>query len=332
MPKKRRIIFPLFDQFLQLDMAGPSTVFSLANEGKANSLYECAFLTSKGGIVASYGGPPVESQSLSSVRCGENDTIICVGGERVPILRAMADKKQIDWLKRNAARVARVASVCTGSFLLSAANVLDGKTATTHWEGCADLQASTPMCNVAGDQLYVQDGNVWTSAGVSTGIDMALEMLRQDHGNGLAGRVAKQMVVYAHRPGYQSQFSNMLDVQVKAREPFAHLLSWMHDNLDRGLKVGDLADYMSMSERTFYRKFTSQTGQSPAKFLDHCKLEKAASLLALGMSVKETTARTGFKSEAGLRAAFVARFGISPTLHKKLHAQKSSPTDVVKNR
>lgn len=319
MMKKRRILFALFDEFLHLDMAGPAAVFGLANEEKHLGGYECRFLSPDGGIVPSYGGPPVVTEALGTVRCGARDTLIVVGGEEVPTLTAAANRKLTQWLEHNSAKVERVASVCTGSFLLAAAGILNGRVATTHWQGCRQLQAAYPECQVVGDKLYVNDGNVWTSAGVTTGFDMALEMVRHDHGSGLAGHVAKRLVIYAHRPGNQSQFSNMLNAQVEAGEAFFELMMWAEENLEKGLRVADLADHVGMSERTFYRKFTAQTGRSPAKFLDACRLEKAASLLELGATVKATAMKTGFRSEAGFRAAFEVRFGLSPSLHKKLH-------------
>lgn len=177
-----------------------------------------------------------------------------------------------------------------------------------------------PTVTVDPDTLYVVDGKVWTSAGVSTGIDMALAMVGNDLGAGIAGHAAKRLVLYARRPGYQSQFSPLLRAQLKADNPFAELINWLQSNLDRPLDVPSLAARAGLTERSFYRKFAAATGKSPARFIEEARLDAARMLLSQGLPLKVIAAQVGLSPPARLTAAFERRFGIAPKLFREMHA------------
>jgi transcriptional regulator GlxA family with amidase domain len=214
----------------------------------------------------------------------------------------------------------RYGSVCTGAFVLASAGLLDGKRVATHWASCARLAEKFPALSVDAEALYVVDGKVWTSAGVTTGIDMALALVEADLGAATANLIARHFVLYARRPGYQSQFSPMLQAQAAADAPFASLIDWMQDHLDRELDVPTLARHAGYSERSFYRKFTEATGKTPAHFVEDLRLDAARTLLSKGLALKTIAGRVGLKSSARLGQAFERRFGMPPSLFRQMHA------------
>ena len=223
------------------------------------------------------------------------------------------------WLCRVAPRAKRYGSVCTGAFVLAAAGLLDGKRVATHWASCDRLADGFPALNVDADSLYVVDGKVWTSAGVTTGIDMALALVEADLGAATANLIARHFVLYARRPGYQSQFSPLLQAQTAAEAPFAALIDWMQENLDRPLDVPALAARAGLSERSFYRKFTEATGKTPAHFVEGLRLDAARTLLAQGLPLKAIAGKVGLSSPARLGQAFERRFGMAPSLFREMH-------------
>ena len=218
----------------------------------------------------------------------------------------------------------RYGSVCTGAFVLAAAGLLDGKRVATHWASCQRLAERYATLDVDADSLYVVDGRVWTSAGVTTGIDMALALVEADLGAATANLSARHFVLYARRPGYQSQFSPLLQAQTSAQSaaeaPFVKLIDWMQAHLDQPLDVPALAARAGLSERSFYRKFTDATGKTPAHFVESLRLDAARTLLAEGLSLKAIAARVGLRSSARLGQAFERRFGMAPSLFRELHA------------
>jgi transcriptional regulator GlxA family with amidase domain len=218
-----------------------------------------------------------------------------------------------------APRAARYGSVCTGAFVLAAAGLLDGRRVATHWASCSKLAQRYPALSVDADALYVVDGKVWTSAGVTTGIDMALALVEVDHGAAMANLIARHFVLYARRPGYQSQFSPLLQAQTKAEAPFADLIEWMQSHLDAPLDVPALARRVGLSERTFHRKFTEATGKTPAQFVERLRLEAARTLLAKNLPLKVIAGRVGLGSSARLGAAFERGFGMAPSLFREMH-------------
>lgn len=319
MNQPRRIIFAIFPGFEILDLSGPVAVFANADTLLPEPAYEILVVSSSGGLVASSAGPAIDSCAVADVVVAGDDTLLVVGGDAAPLAEAMTDRVLAEWLTQATSVVARFGSICSGAFIAAAAGVLDGYRVTTHWLACAELARQFPALTVDGEALYVVDHNVWTSAGVTAGIDMALAMLAQDHGAAVMGRVARVLVVYAHRPGNQSQFSALLGRQLQGGDDFAHLPPWLVDNLHRPLRVAEMADVVGMSERSFYRRFTEAFGETPAKFLERLRLEQAKALLARGTAVKLVTEAVGFRSEAAFRGAFRNRYGLTPAMHQRLH-------------
>ncbi|MFT4102435.1 MAG: helix-turn-helix domain-containing protein, partial [Burkholderiaceae bacterium] len=237
------------------------------------------------------------------------------------LLAAMADPVLRDALPVLAARARRFGSVCTGSFVLAAAGLLDGRRVATHWDGCVPLARAFPEVDVDPDALYVEDGRLWTSAGVTTGIDMALAIVSRDLDGETAGAVAKRLVLYARRPGHQSQFSPVLKAQMRADGPFAELIDWIHAHLETPLDVPALAARAGLSERTLHRRFLAATGQTPARFVEIARLDAARLLLSRGTTLKRVAAQVGLFPASRLGRLFERRFGVSPRLYRDLHAE-----------
>jgi len=279
-----------------------------------------------GGMVASGAGIVVGSLLLDSIVVDKNATILVVGGDAPALFAASLNTEFKTWLAINTKNVARYGSICSGTFLLAAAGLLDHRAVTTHWSGCEQLQKMHPEVQVKPESLYVIDDNLWTSAGVTTGLDMSLEMLRRDRGASLMNDVAKQLVVYAHRPGNQSQFSDLLKLQARANSDYSELLAWVDTKLGQKIKVEEMAAFMCMSERTFYRNFTAEMGVTPSKYVEGAKLKRAKSLIESGRQVSLVSAEVGFKSEAAFRTRFSRYFGLTPSMHRQLH-MANSPLD-----
>ena len=314
MTRPHRIALLAYEGCQLLDVTGPAAVFGAANEARERPVYDVQILSPDGGAVASNAGVALMSRKIG----GQPDTLLVAGGSRG--LSAMMARQDVRrWLCRVAPKTRRYGSVCTGAFVLAAAGLLDGKRVATHWASCDRLAAGFPALSVDADSLYVVDGKVWTSAGVTTGIDMALALVEADLGAAVANLIARHFVLYARRPGYQSQFSPLLQAQTAAEAPFAGLIDWMQDNLDRPLDVPALAARAGLSERSFYRKFTEATGKTPAHFVESLRLDAARTLLAKGLPLKAIAGKVGLSSPARLGQAFERRFGMAPSLFREMH-------------
>jgi transcriptional regulator GlxA family with amidase domain len=251
MTKARRILFIAYPGIELLDIAGPSAVFSAANTLSAKTCYRS--------VVAAPGDVPVVTQSgitlvgarLDAIRFKASDTLLVVGADKPHLLRAMRDTQLLDTLRKATKRVERFGSICTGTFLLAAAGLLEGQRVTTHWKGREQLARISDRIRVEQDALYIRDGRLWTSAGVASGIDMALAMVEMDHSSRLKSSISRQLVVYAHRPGYQSQFSELLCAQVKGDDRYTRLVDWLAGRLDQVTKVSEMAAFLAMPERSF---------------------------------------------------------------------------------
>jgi transcriptional regulator GlxA family with amidase domain len=316
----RRIIFLLYDGFELLDLGAPSGVFASANSIAGQPLYEVVCMSEGGGVVKSGLGVPVVTQPIADGATGPRDTVLMVGADQGPLMRMRPSAALKSWLAGASEHAERFGSICTGALILARCGLLDGRKAATHWLATSWLERRYPAVSVQNDTLYVVDGTLWTSAGATTGIDMTLAMLERDHGGALMGQVARRLVVYAHRPGNQSQFSPVLDAQTAKDGRFADLVRWMEGHLDQPLSVEILAARAGMSERGFRRHFTAQTGLSPGKFIDALRLDRAKALLAGGVPVKQVAAGIGFRSEAAFRKAFQAKFALAPSLHRTIHS------------
>ncbi len=248
------------------------------------------------------------------------DTLL-VPGAHEPALRALLqDQEARAWVITEAPRAHRVASVCTGAIALAAWGLLDGKRAATHWEATSALARHFPQVLVEADALFVEDGAIWTSAGVSTGIDMALAIVTRDLGREVASKLARRFVLQLRRPGHQSQFSPMLQAQAGA---YAELVAWIEANLASELGLDALAAWVGQAPRTFHRHFSAQTGLTPAAFVERLRLDRARALLEAGQSPKVVASAAGFGSLDRLGRLFKRRIGLSPSAYRTLHGWRA---------
>jgi transcriptional regulator GlxA family with amidase domain len=311
---KHRVVILAYEGCQLLDVTGPAAVFGAANESRAQPFYDLSIVSPDGGAVTSNAGVAIQSRKIG----GQPDTLLVAGGSR-GLKAAMTRDDLRRWLRTVAPKAKRFGSVCTGAFVLAAAGLLDGKRVATHWSSCERLARTFPALEVDADSLYVVDGKIWTSAGVTTGIDMALALVEADLGAATANLIARHFVLYARRPGYQSQFSPLLQAQTAAEAPFAALIDWMQENLDQPLDVPTLAVRAGLTERSFYRKFTEATGKTPAHFVEGLRLDAARTLLTKGLSIKTIAGKVGLNSPARFGQAFERRFGMAPSLFREMH-------------
>lgn len=311
---KHRIVILAYEGCQLLDVTGPAAVFGAANEGRGQPFYDLRIVSPDGGAVTSYAGVAIQCRKIG----GQPDTLLVAGGSR-GLKAAMARDDLRRWLLTVAPKAKRFGSVCTGAFVLAAAGLLDGKRVATHWASCERLARKFPALEVDADSLYVVDGKIWTSAGVTTGIDMALALVEADLGAATANLIARHFVLYARRPGYQSQFSPLLQAQTVAEAPFAALIDWMQENLNQPLDVPTLAVRAGLTERSFYRKFTEATGKTPAHFVEGLRLDAARTLLTKGLPIKTIAGKVGLNSPARFGQAFERRFGMAPSLFREMH-------------
>ncbi len=324
----RVVYFLIYPGFESLDIAGPSAVFQMANQlsrqtGSAaiksrNACYRMALVSSKGGLVSSNCGWQCATQALAETKASKHSTLLASGGEAHAVLAATRDCALLEWLKRHARRAERFGSICSGTFLLAAAGLLANKQCTTHWEGRAMLAKLAADAHVEIDQLYVQHGALWTSAGGASGIDMALAMVAADHSRELANLIAKRLVVYAVRPGNQSQFAD-ITTHMRSSSGFSQLLQWIDSHLHLNLSVDTLSQQARMSARSFQRKFKHDLGQTPARFVEARRMQKAKLLLQTALPIKTIAQQVGFTSESGFRSAFAAFHRLPPGLQRRLH-------------
>ncbi|WP_299828241.1 GlxA family transcriptional regulator [uncultured Roseobacter sp.] len=322
MRKTTRIFFAVFDGFEPLDLSGPACVFQAANLQAEMPLYDVIPITPRGGLVRGSAGFAIDSKPSSNFSFGQDDFLIVVGAERDPLFSTAENSTYVSWFADLGRRCGRVGSVCSGAYVLACSGLADGHTISSHWGICAFLADRFPAVRINGDSIYTKDSNLWTSAGVTTGIDMALAILEEDHGPQLSAAVAKRMVVFSRRQGNQSQFSSFLEAQSRAASREVRgAVEWMLDNPAQDVSVGMLARIVGMTERTFYRKFEAAMGISPAKYLERMRLDLAKTLLEEGVVTKEVAGRVGFRSYSGFRVAFLRTFGLSPSAHQRLHAR-----------
>lgn len=310
----RRVVVVTPDQVQPLDAIGPVEVFHTASlvRGRA-AAYAIEVVTPGGGVVTTRSGLRLLADPLPQ-NTVTIDTLLVAGGEGT---RAAArDADLLAWVRTVAATARRTTSVCTGSFVLAAAGLLDGRRATTHWMWCDLLQRSFPEITVEPDPIYVRDGKLWTSAGVTAGMDLALALVEDDLGPEIALEVARRLVVFVKRPGGQAQFSAGLAAQAARRDPLRELQAWVVDHLDADLSVPALAQRACLSERQFTRAFKGETGMTPAAYVEALRVERARLLLHDGATVDEAARATGFRSAEVLRRAFHRRIGVAPSAYR----------------
>lgn len=325
MENEQKIVLVVYEGFELLDMAGPASVFNMADKVCGGDAYRITLASVRGDQITSNSGISVQTRPFSTLCLGTPHTVLVVGADEGALNAAQADIDLLEFMKQARARAGRYGSVCTGAFVAAAAGLMEGRCATTHWRDANRLRQSFPTVQVDADRLYINEGRLWSSAGISSGLDMALAMVEQDHGPAIRSRVAKRLVVYAHRPGTQSQFSAILETQAAVDDRFADVMDWTVDHLAEPIGVCDMARRTGMSERSFYRRFAQAVGTTPSRFLENARLEKARQLLEAGASVKAVPAQVGFKSESGFRAAFEARYKVTPSHHRLMHGQGRKP-------
>jgi len=315
---RRNVVFLAFPDVQVLDVTGPLEVFGraarlLVERGLRRDLaYSVEIVAATAGpIKTSSGIRIVADRRYRDVRSGV-DTLLVAGGRGAR--PAAQDAALCRWLARMAPRVRRLGSVCTGTFVLAAAGLLDGKRVTTHWASCDTLATQNPRARVEPDPIFVRDGRLYTSAGVTAGMDLALAMVEEDFGRHVALGVARQLVMFLQRPGGQSQFSSQLAVQAADREPVRELVEWIADHLADDLSVSALADRIAMSPRHFARVFASELHMTPARFVEVQRVEAARRRLEESSDgVERVAASCGFGGAEVMRRAFLRTVRVSPS-------------------
>jgi len=322
MPRSVEIV--AFPDLQVLDVAGPLQVFASANDVERQAGRPPSYsirVVAPTSPVSTSAGLSLLAEPLPSLR-QQVDTLIVAGGSSVHA--AAEDKRLVRWLAGRARSARRVASVCTGAFLLGAAGLLDGKRAVTHWADCERLTRSFPRARVDMNAIFIRDGKLWTSAGVTAGIDLSLAMVEDDIGHAAAAAVARELVVFLKRPGGQAQFSTVLMFQERDRE-FDHLHGWMAGHLAGDLSVPVLARHAGMSERSFLRHYRSHMGLTPARAVEKMRVEAACQLLATTRDpVKRVARRCGFGSEETMRRSFIRQIAVAPHDYRSRFSSSAS--------
>ena len=305
----QRIGFVVFAGYQVMGFAAAS-VFEFANLHAAEQLYEVRFLSEVGGSVRTSIGAGIETAAFDDT---DFDTLFVGGATEIE----PSSPGLLVFLRDAPARYRRVAAPCTGAFVLAEAGLLDGRRATTHWAHARELQARFPKLKVEEDRIFIKDGPIWTSAGMTAGIDLALALVEDDHGVEVARAVAKKLVVYHRRAGGQSQFSALLELAPKS-DRIQTALAYARRNLDSALTVKQLADAAHLSQRQFSRAFSAETGQSPARAVENLRVEAARLMMEQGRLPIDVVARqTGFADRNRMRRAFLRAFGQPPQVIRR---------------
>jgi transcriptional regulator GlxA family with amidase domain len=329
--RTRRVLLVAAPGSQILDVVGPFQIFTraaellLTQQPGSTAAYSVEIITSspKPVLVTNCGLRVSAHRTFRRVR-GEIDTLLIAGGSAVE-----DDETGIDvvrWLRGVAGQVRRIGSVCTGAMLLARAGLLNGRKATTHWKWCGSLARKYPSIDVDPDPIFIRDGKVYTSAGVTAGMDLALALVEEDHGSRLALEVARDLVLYLRRPGGQSQFSVALSTQLSDRKPLRDLAAWMLNNLSSPLNVQVLAKHVAMSPRNFARIFTREMRTTPAKYVEHLRVEMARRRLEETQhTLKRITGECGFGNTKSMRGAFQRALRITPGEYRQRFQGASRP-------
>jgi transcriptional regulator GlxA family with amidase domain len=307
MPMKRRICVLVFPDFQILDVTGPIAAFEIAGRHSGGA-YAIEVNAVEPGCVRSSSGAALVAAALDpSLRL---DTLLVSGGDGTR--GASRDPAILHLVKVAAAKARRTASVCSGAYVLAAAGLLEGRRATTHWSRSSDFRRRFPKVRLEADRIFIRDGEIWTSAGITAGIDLTLAMIGDDLGEEIAKRTAQQLVVYRRRPGGQSQFSALLELP-RPDARFSGLIAWVRERLAEPLNVERLADHVAMSPRHFARAFAAETGVTPAKAIERLRVEAARERIEAGTeSIDCVAAEVGFGDPERMRRAFLRAFGQPP--------------------
>lgn len=323
-----RVVLLAYDDMNLLDLSGPLQALATASKrhgSETTPLYELTVASAEGGLITTSAGLAVMTVAIASLDTLPIDTLIAPGGCKGQ--EFYAPPALVNWIVRQASRVRRLCSVCTGAFLLAAAGQLQGKRAATHWEWAERLQKLHPKIDIDADKIFVKDGSVWTSAGVSAGIDLALALIEEDYGHQVAIETARQMVMFIKRSGGQSQFSVPLAAQSQEGGRFDELHTWVAANLHESLTVERLAEQAGMTPRTFARSYASQLGRTPAKMVEAMRLEAACRALEkTALPLKTIAANTGYVEEQNLRRVFQRQLGVSPGQYRSRFSSHGTAT------
>ncbi|MFS8049429.1 GlxA family transcriptional regulator [Rhizobium sp. BR 314] len=306
----QQVAFLLFPGFQIMSLAAVSA-FEFANLELNEKVYDIHFLSETGGPITNSLGIIIDTEVIDTP---DFDTLIVAGAVDIKL----PTKGEADFIRAALQATRRLASICTGAFLLAEAGILDGRRATTHWYLARELRNRYPRIKTEEDRIYIIDGPVWTSAGMTAGVDLALAMVEKDHGQEIARAVARKLVVYHRRAGGQSQFSTLLELEPKS-DRIQSALDHARSNLKSTLSVEELADVAHLSPRQFSRAFRAETGQSPAKAVENLRLEAARLMMEQGRHPIDVVAReTGFADRERMRRAFVRAFGQPPQAIRRL--------------
>ncbi|GEL97310.1 GlxA family transcriptional regulator [Cellulomonas terrae] len=322
---QRDVVIVTFDGAQILDVTGPLEVFSTASRFLPAARYRTQVVTTRGGPVRPSCGLEFASTTARDV-VGPIDTLVVAGGTDMGTV--VTDHELLDEVRRLATDARRVTSVCSGAFVLAAAGLLAGRRATTHWAECGLLGDTYADVTVDRDAIYVRDGNVWTSAGVTAGIDLALALVADDHGHRAAATVARQLVVYLQRSGGQAQFSALLAGQTADTEPVRDLLAWIRDHLADDLSVPALAQQVNLSDRQFTRVFKAEVGETAASHVEAVRLESACRLLeTTNRTIEQIAHACGFGTPESMNRSFRRRLSTTPGAHRHHFRETSSDRD-----
>ncbi|HEY6393399.1 MAG TPA: GlxA family transcriptional regulator [Bryobacteraceae bacterium] len=304
----KRVVFAAIPPIQILDLTAPFEVFARTGGYRVEVVTNAVY-----GWVESSCGLAIGQVPHYETVAGDVDTLIVPGGDGAEALAC--DEAFLNWVRFVGARARRVGSICTGAFVLAAAGLLDGRRAVTHWGWCTRLAKEFPKVRVEQDPIYIRDGSIYTSAGITAGLDLALALVEEDHGPARALKVARDLVMFLRRPGGQSQFSSLLESQRAAagRGVFGDLLPWLMANLKSDVSVARLARHCGMSGRHFARVFAAETGLTPARYVERIRVEAAGILLGnKGCPLKEAAAECGFGSADSMRRSFLRVLGVTP--------------------
>ncbi len=302
---ERRVVFAAIAPIQIIDLTAPYEVFARCGGYRVELVSPAS-----GGIVKSSCGLELRgAKDYRKVR-GPVDTVLVPGGDGAEEL--LCDEAFLEWLRKMGGKARRIGSICTGAYLLAAAGLLDDRRAVTHWDWCARLAQQFPKVKVEQDPIYIKEGHVYTSAGVTAGIDLALAMVEEDHGHRRALEIARDLVVFMQRPGGQSQFSSLLAAEASSHRPIEELKGWIVEHLHDDLDVNTLAKRCGMSPRHFARVFAAEKGITPARFVDQIRVDAARALLeATDYGPKEIAERAGFGGSDSMRRSFVRVLGVT---------------------
>jgi transcriptional regulator GlxA family with amidase domain len=315
--KPRTVVLIAFPGLQLLDAAGPADVFASANAAAGRPVFNVVMASSGGGLVTTSSGVTLGTEAVGHIRADQVDTVIVAGGAKPGLVAALQDRTLADWVRAAATTARRYGSVCSGAFALAHWGLLDGHRATTHWSAAHSLRRLYASTTVEPEALYVNDGRVWTSGGVTAGIDMCLSMVEQDLGRTVATQVARELILSTRRLGNQSQYSRLLDLQAGR---YAKLMVWMRARLHEPLGVERLAEFAAESARSFHRHFEAETGETPAAFVESLRLQAAKEQLEAGASIKAAAQAAGFSSDEQLARSFRRRLDMTPLQYRAVHS------------